>query len=88
MIQTFAHCGKRHDTPIENDATVLSENFLGENFHELPQNREFRKGFHPRKIPAIQYCKFNTGIYNELPTQHECTIKKNAFNARDKRVYH
>ena len=49
--------GNDNDTPIGNDGSVLIENFCGYSFCELPQNREIRESFHPRKIPAIRYYK-------------------------------
>ena len=46
--------GNNDDTFIDNDAAVLNEHFCGWNFRELPQNREIRENFHPRKIPAVR----------------------------------
>ena len=49
--------GNSNNTPIDNDAVVLNENFCGENCRELPQNREIRENFHSWKIPAIRYVR-------------------------------
>ena len=38
---------------VENNDTPSDNN---ENFRKLHQNREIHESFHPRKIPAIQYC--------------------------------
>ena len=41
--------GNDNDTPIDKDATVLNETFRGQNFCELPQNREIRESFFTRE---------------------------------------